>query len=226
MEISDPTATFKVWDAPLRLFHWLLALTITIAFLSSETDSPLASWHMVAGWCAAVLLVFRIVWGFIGGEHARFAVFIRPSALMAHVRELMAFRAERTVGHNPLGGMAVIVLLGLTAVVLGSGMAAAAGSMGEDLHETLAYGLLALIGIHVGAVLLMSRVTHENLIRAMVSGRKKSDLHSGAADARTSGVLAMLVGAATIVAAVIVILEVEPSAFTPQQRDAHHVERD
>jgi cytochrome b len=88
--------TLKVWDAPLRLFHWLLVLAILAAFLSSEDDSPIASWHMVAGWCAAVLLAFRLVWGLVGGEHARFARFIKPTAIGSHVRELFAGRPEQS----------------------------------------------------------------------------------------------------------------------------------
>jgi hypothetical protein len=75
--------TFRVWDAPLRLFHWVLVAAIAVAFLSSEEDSPIAAWHMTAGWISAVLLVFRLVWGFVGGEHARFADFLRPSGLLS-----------------------------------------------------------------------------------------------------------------------------------------------
>src|SRR3546814_1430184 len=80
--------SFWVWDAPLRLFHWLLVAAITIAFLSSEGDCGIADWHMAAGWTAAVLLVFRLVWGFIGGEHARFDTFVRTSRSEEHKSEL------------------------------------------------------------------------------------------------------------------------------------------
>src|SRR3546814_4168784 len=95
--------SFRVWDAPLRLFHWLLVAAITIAFLSSEGDSGIADWHMAAGWTAAVLLVFRLVWGFIGGEHVRRANFVRPSRLLYHVRELVTGHPQRKNGQNPLG---------------------------------------------------------------------------------------------------------------------------
>ncbi|ABQ70062.1 MULTISPECIES: cytochrome b/b6 domain-containing protein [Sphingomonadales] len=222
MAHSDRAETFKVWDAPLRLFHWLLVAAITIAFLSSESDSPIAAWHMVAGWSAAVLIAFRLIWGLVGGEHARFVDFIRPSAIAGHIRELLAGRPERAIGHNPLGAIAVIALIGLTGVVLWSGIAVAAGGMDEDLHEALAYGLLALIGIHVGAVLLMSAVTRENLVRAMIGGRKKRALHPGAQDARAPGIFAMLLGVVAIVLTSIAILKMEPMAFSPQHREAHH----
>lgn len=229
MAVSDRTATIKVWDAPLRLFHWLLVLAIAVAFLSSEGDSPIAGWHMVAGWCAAVLLAFRLVWGLIGGEHARFADFVRPAALASHIRGLLAGHPERTAGHNPLGAIAVIALLGLTGIVLWSGVAVAWGGLDDNLHEALAYGLLALIGIHVGAVLLMSLLTRENLVRAMASGRKKACLHPGIRDARAPGGFALGLGALAIILAIAAVLKLDPLAFSPQQRDAHpetHAERD
>lgn len=222
MTSFDQTGTLKVWDAPLRLFHWLLVVAITVAFLSSESDSPIAAWHMVAGWCAAVLLAFRLVWGLIGGEHARFAHFIRPSAIAAHVRGLLAARPERTAGHNPLGGVAVVALLGLTAIVLWSGITVAANGLDKDVHEALAYGLLALIGVHIGAVFLVSYLTRENLVRAMLTGRKKAGLHRGARDAQAPGALGLLLGGGAIILAVILILRSEPDAFTPHMRAGAH----
>ncbi|MEL4428059.1 cytochrome b/b6 domain-containing protein, partial [Shewanella indica] len=87
---QSPNSTITVWDLPLRLFHWLLAGSIAVAFLSSEDDSPLAAWHIAAGWVAAVLVVFRLVWGIVGSEHARFASFVRPSRAFAHLRDLAA----------------------------------------------------------------------------------------------------------------------------------------
>src|SRR3546814_14016620 len=102
--------SFRVWDAPLRLFHWLLVAAITIAFLSSEGDSGIADWHMAAGWTAAVLLVFRLVWGFIGGEHARFANFVRPSRLLSHFLDLLTGHPQSTIGPHPQGAPAVLAL--------------------------------------------------------------------------------------------------------------------
>jgi cytochrome b len=229
MAIPDNTDSIKVWDAPLRLFHWLLVVAITVAFLSSEGDSPIAPWHMVAGWCAAVLLAFRLVWGLVGGEHARFANFVRPSAIGSHLRDLLAARPERSVGHNPLGAIAVIALLGLTGIVLWSGIAVATGGMDEDMHEALAYGLLALIGIHVGAVLLMSVLTRENLVRAMIGGSKQRSRHPVARNARRPGLFAFGLSAITIIAATGTILKFDPMAFTPQQRNVgqeSHADRD
>lgn len=220
--------TFRVWDAPLRLFHWILVAAITVAFLSSEGDSPIAAWHMAAGWIAAVLLVFRLVWGFIGGEHARFADFLRPSGLFSHIRELMTGHPERTIGHNPLGALAVVALLVVIGAVLWTGIQVDAGQADEDLHETLAYGLLALIGIHVAAVILMSVLTRENLARAMVTGRKSLEQHPGAHDARGPGAMAVLLAAAVIVATAFGVLRYDPAAFGPHAsgaaKEGHEIE--
>src|SRR3546814_1827435 len=100
---------------------------------------------MASGWTAAVLLVFRLVWGFIGGEHARFANFVRPSRLLSHVRELVTGHPQRTIGHNPLGALAVLAMPIATGAVLWTGIQVDAGQADEDLHEAIAYGLLALI---------------------------------------------------------------------------------
>src|SRR3546814_19858019 len=148
--------SFRVWDAPLRLFHWLLVAAITIAFLSSEGDSGIADWHMAAGWTAAVLLVFRLVWGFIGGEHARFANFVRPSRLLSHVRELVTGHPQRTIGHDPLGALAVLALLIATVAVLWPAIQVDAGPSEEDFQEAIASGRRALMVIHVVSEGLLS----------------------------------------------------------------------
>jgi cytochrome b len=208
--------SLKVWDVPLRLFHWLLVAAITVAFLSSEGDSPIAAWHIAAGWAAAVLIVFRLVWGFIGGEHARFVNFVRPSRIAGHIRSLLSRDPEHSVGHNPLGALAVLALLAGVAAVLWTGIQLDAGRGSEDLHEALAYGLLVLIGIHVAAVIAMSILARENLVQAMITGRKRASLHAGARNARAPGPMALLVGGAVIAATVVAILRFDAAAFGPR----------
>lgn len=105
--------TLKVWDLPTRAFHWLLVASIAIAFLSSEEDFGLADWHQAAGWVAGVLIVFRVVWGLVGGEHARFGDFVRPDRIGGHIQGLIQRRPSSELGHNPLGGLAVLGLLAL-----------------------------------------------------------------------------------------------------------------
>ena len=105
----------KVWDLPLRLFHWTLVLAIALALLSSEEGSGLNNWHVLSGWVAGLLIVFRLIWGVVGGEHSRFSDFIRPSRIGRHVSGLVGGRREPSLGHNPLGAVAVVVLLAFVA---------------------------------------------------------------------------------------------------------------
>ena len=192
--------SIRVWDLPLRLFHWLLVAAVTLAFLSSEEDGALAPWHVPVGWAIAVLLAFRLTWGFVGGEHARFAEFVKPSALGAHVRGLLRGQPDASPGHNALGAFSVLLLLALVAATVWTG----AVGVDEEIHELIAYSLLALVALHVAAVIVMSLLTRENLVRAMVTGRKRRDRHPGGRDARASGwsglALSLLVAAAAVAA--------------------------
>lgn len=218
--ISSPpaSATFTVWDLPLRLFHWALVAAIAIAFLSSDDDSALAGWHIVAGWVVAVLIVFRLVWGFVGGEYARFTSFIRPLHVVSHLRGLASGRAERAVGHNPAGGMAVLLMIGGIAAVVATGWIALKGGE-EDLHEVIAWSLLGLVGVHVSAVIATSILSRENLVRAMVTGQKKTADHPGIRAVRRAGPAAFLVALAVSGAAVAGIHTVDPKAFSLQPRE-------
>jgi len=201
----------KVWDVPLRLFHWTLVIAIAVAFLSSEEDSALNDWHVLSGWVAAVLIVFRLVWGFIGGEHSRFSDFVRPSGIPHHVVSLFRGQREPTLGHNPLGGVAVVVLLALTAITVWTG--AFGGDAAEELHEVIAWMLLAMIALHVVAVILMSVLEKENLARAMVTGDKPAARHPGAVDAKLPSPLAWVLGAVVVGATSYLIIQYDPDAF-------------
>lgn len=205
-----------VWDLPLRLFHWTLVIAIAVAFLSSEEDSALNQWHVLSGWIVAVLIVFRLVWGFVGGEHSRFADFIRPSRVRHHIAGLLGGEREPSLGHNPLGALAVVVLL----VLAGGTVWAGAFGGGEDLHELLAWTLLAFVGVHVAAVIVMSMLERENLVRAMVTGRKPAIRHPGAEDAWRPSAIGALVAAAAVAGTIYAILQYDPQAFTPRSAEA------
>jgi len=208
-----------VWDWPLRAFHWLLVIAIAIAFLSSEEDSALNQWHVLAGWIAGLLLVFRLVWGFAGGEHSRFSDFIRPSAIPGHISELRTGRVHPSPGHNPLGGAAVVVLLGLIAVTVWTG--AFGGGAAEDLHEVVAWTLLAAVAIHVVAVLAMSMLQRENLVGAMVTGRKASDRHPGAVNAKRPRAAGIILTVGVLAAAIYGVLRYDPQAFSLRTSEAY-----
>lgn len=195
MNASPRRAGTPVWDVSVRLFHWSLAGLFALCYLTGGHDRWFAI-HRAAGIGIIVLIVYRLVWGFVGSHHARFANFLRgPAAALEHVRDLVRRRPGHTLGHNPLGGYGVVVLIVLCLVQTVSGLFAA----GIDQNGPLAYLmpdgvsawladvhafnlnlLIAMVGIHVGAVIVTSLLTRDNLIRAMLTGRKHVPAASGA----------------------------------------------
>lgn len=181
-----------VWDRFVRLFHWSLVSAIAISAGSGFLgDSTWIDIHVWAGAAALALVVARVIWGFLGTTHARFADFIPGwRAVRAHLSSLATGKAERHRGHDPLGGamilalLAVIVAVTITGVVtfggvLKSGPLAFATSYAigwdaREVHELLAIGLLVLIGLHVAGAIFESWRTRENLVNAMVDGRKEA----------------------------------------------------
>jgi cytochrome b len=208
----------KVWDLPLRLFHWALVIAIAIAFLSAEEDSALNEWHVLSGWIAGVLIVFRVVWGFVGGEHSRFSDFVHPSRIPDHVSDLLRGRAEATLGHNPLGAMSVLLLLVLIAATVWTG--AFGGESVEDLHEIIGWTLLAIVALHVAAVIVMSVLQRENLARAMVTGDKPAARHVGAVDSRPPSLIGIILALLVVIGCVYAVLEYDPQAFTLRSAEA------
>ena len=171
-----------VWDAPVRVFHWLMVLCFAGAYLSAESERW-ALLHITLGYTMAGLVMFRLMWGLVGTRHARFANFVRgPRAVAAYVMSLRSGRPEHHVGHNPAGAVAVVVLLALTAVTALSGWATYAELAGDwmgELHEAVANLMLAVVLVHVAGVVVSSRLHHENLVRAMVTGRKAGGTFDG-----------------------------------------------
>ncbi len=164
-----------VWDAPVRAFHWLMVLAFAGAWLTAESER----WrlvHVTLGYTMAGLVAFRLAWGAIGTRYARFSSFVRgPRAVARYVRSLLHGRPEHHVGHNPAGAVAIVALLALTALVAASGWATyndLGGGWLEEIHEAIANAMLAVVGVHVAGVALGSLLHRENLVAAMVSGRK------------------------------------------------------
>lgn len=214
----------KVWDLPLRLFHWALVIAIAVAFLSSEEESALNEWHVMSGWIAAALIIFRLAWGFIGGEHSRFSDFIRPSRIGHHISMVAKGQRDPTLGHNPLGALAVLILLALTAITVWTG--AFGGEAAAELHEVIAWVLLAMVAVHIIAVIVMSIFERENLVRAMITGDKPGAHHPGARDARAPSVVAVAIAAAIVAATAYLILRYDPDAFTLRSAESFEHRRE
>lgn len=179
-----------VWDPFVRLFHWSLAGAVLAAAVTGYLLG--ATWidiHVWAGTAMAALVAARIVWGFAGGSYARFSGFVpSPRAVLDHLRHLAAGRAGRHLGHNPLGALMVLALLAAAAGLAATGVVAlggmlksgplafattfATGRTARALHELLAALLLGLIGLHVAGAIFESLRTRDNLVRAMLTGRK------------------------------------------------------
>ena len=198
----------RVWDLPIRLFHWLLVASITFAYVSGTLGGNLIDWHGRAGFFIVGLVVFRIVWGFIGTPTARFATFVRgPAAIRAYLRG-----EWRGLGHNPIGALSVLGLLALVGVQAATGLftnddiayqGPLADIVGKDLsdnfhgwHAWLQNGLLALVVLHVGAIAFYLRVKKENLVKPMITGWKDN---AQGESARGGGIVAFAV--AVVVAA-------------------------
>jgi cytochrome b len=179
----------RVWDISVRIFHWLLVSAFAVAYITEEDFLDLHTW---AGYLIMGLLAYRLVWGLIGPQYARFSDFVyAPGKVLQHLKDTLRFKAPRYLGHNPAGGAMIIALLlsliftTVTGVaLLGAdehagplaGLMAGSGEWVEDaleeVHEFFANFTLFLVFIHVGGVLWESFVHGENLPRSMFTGRK------------------------------------------------------
>lgn len=177
-----------VWDPLIRIFHWSLAGFFLIAYV---TEDELLTVHVYAGYAVAGLIVFRLIWGLIGSRHARFSDFVTgPAELLRYLRQLITGGAPRYLGHNPAGAAMIIALMiGLaltaftgTAMIAGEGSGPLAGTVFanlsgealEDVHEFLANLTLFLVVLHVVGVVVSSLLHRENLVKAMLTGRKRA----------------------------------------------------
>lgn len=174
----------RVWDPLVRIGHWLLAAAFVVGYASGDDAPPM---HVYAGYMVLGVILFRVIWGFIGTPHARFSDFVRPwGEVREHLASVMRLSPKSSVGHNPAGGWMVILLLvmllatslsGAGLWILGEGSVLGEGL--EEAHEFLANTTLLLVVIHVGGVLVESLLSGENLIKAMLTGRKPAAPSAG-----------------------------------------------
>ncbi len=168
----------SVWDAPVRVFHWLMVFCFFGAYVTAESER-LRLVHNTLGYTMAGLVAFRLLWGFFGTRHARFADFVRgPQAVRSYVGSMRRGAPEHYTGHNPAGALAIVALLGLTALVALTGwgsdndLGGRVGKVLARLHEPLAHLMLFVVLFHVAGVVVGSLLHRENLVSGMIGGRK------------------------------------------------------
>jgi cytochrome b len=211
----------RVWDAPVRVFHWVLVALVLTSWVTSEIGGNAMTYHMWSGYTILALVLFRIAWGFVGSTHARFGSFVKgPGAVMRYAAGLTKAGSARFLGHNPLGGWSVLLMLasillqastGLfanddiaTEGPLASRVSGATSSLLTTIHRINFYVLLALICLHLAAILYYLLVKRENLIGAMITGRKHVETTVGEPTIASSWLAFVLLVAAGGVVALVV----------------------
>jgi len=220
-ESRDPgVAARLVWDLPLRVAHWMLACTVPGAWITHYAGTRWFAWHRTLGYATLVLVAFRIVWGFVGPRHARFAAFVRgPRSVLDYLR---SWPPRATTGHNPLGALSVLAMLAALLLQAATGLfandeiasagplygwiAPATSNRITGLHEANSYLLMALIALHLVAIAWYGRVLGRPLVRAMITGRKPaSEVGAGEAVRGSRTLLALAIVVALVVALVLMV---------------------
>ncbi len=175
----------QVWDWPIRVFHWVLVLAVITLFVTGKLGGNWLEWHKRAGFLVIGLIVFRLLWGFVGGYHARFANFVRgPKAILDYIRG----KSGESAGHNPLGALSVLAMLAVLAFQAGSGLFANddimlegpyASLVGKEvsdaltrLHKLNSWLIVGLVSLHIAAIAFYFFRKKTNLIMPMLTGRK------------------------------------------------------
>ncbi len=181
------SSTVKAWDPLVRVFHWSLVFLFLLAFI---TEDDWLNLHVQAGYAIAFLIGFRLLWGLVGTRNARFISFVKsPKVMLTYFKGMLSRKTPHYLGHNPLGAAMVIALLlgivfvSITGIALiahegngplaGTFFATLGGDWMEDAHEFFAHFTLLMVIIHVSGVVVSSFLEGENLVKAMVTGRKK-----------------------------------------------------
>lgn len=213
---SSERPSVQVWDLPLRIFHWALVLLVVSQVATAWIGGNALEYHALGGYAILALVLFRLLWGFLGGTHARFADFVRgPASVLTYAKALWSGAAAGHRGHNPLGGWSVIAMLASLLVQACTGLFANDDVMMEGplvkhvsgriseiataIHDVNAVILMALISLHILAVLFYLFGKRQNLILPMINGRKSSGVNSDATGGGAGLAALLLAGAAVIV---------------------------
>jgi cytochrome b len=221
--MASSTTSVRVWDLPTRLFHWLLLAAVVGLVITGSVGGGLMVWHFRLGYTIMALLLFRIIWGLVGGRWSRFASFVRgPGTIVRYLRGQSRPEEHAEVGHNPLGALSVLGLLGVLVLQVACGLVADdeianVGPLNRFVSSELASWatswhkgpgkllLLVLVGLHVAAILFYKLAKRLDLIGPMVRGDKPLPADTPASrDDLATRVLALVVFAACAAAAVVV----------------------
>jgi cytochrome b len=187
---SSTTLDIRVWEWPVRAFHWGIVVLLVALVVTAKLGGSWMDWHMRAGYAMLTLVLFRVLWGFVGGPHARFASFVRgPGAVLRYARSLVQGTKEEHVGHNPLGGWSIVLLLLALLTQAATGLFAnddissdgpLVKFVTKDLSDTITsfhrrhvWWIFALVAVHLTEVFTYLFAFKENLVHAMVTGRKR-----------------------------------------------------
>ena len=169
--------TVIVWDPLVRVFHWSLVLSFVVAWLSADDWMDLHHW---AGYAASALILFRVAWGLAGSHYARFKQFVkRPTVTLSYLSTMAKRREQRYIGHNPAGALMIVCLIVLVSMTSLTGWMYTLDAFWgvawvEETHEIFANLMLAMVIAHVLGVIYASVRHHENLVRSMLSGKKRA----------------------------------------------------
>lgn len=171
-----------VWDLPTRTFHWLQALSFVGAYLTAESEKT-RDIHVALGYILFGLIVFRLLWGFIGTRYAKFSSFLfKPSEIIAYMLSIFKGKSAHFVGHNPVGSVAIWLLLGLGLTLGVTGVMLLQDDVADvvvDIHAYVTDAMLVVIFLHLVGVFMSSFLHKENLVRAMITGFKPAESGQG-----------------------------------------------
>jgi len=177
-----------VWDLPTRVMHWTMALSFLGAFLTAESERY-RDVHVMLGYTLLGVIGFRVLWGVIGTRYARFKSFLfGPRAVMSYLMSLVRCKPQHYVGHNPAGSVAIYLLLALGLLAGATGYAAyndLGGKALSELHEGVANFMLTVVIVHIAGVIVSTFLHRENLVGAMITGRKPGESRQGIRYAHT-----------------------------------------
>ena len=190
------TQRILVWDLPTRIFHWTLALSFAGAFATCESER-LCDIHILCGYTVLGMIAFRLIWGLVGSRYSRFAEFVHsPACVIRYLAHEVRGNQQYIIGHNPAGSVAILMLLLLGIASSTSGWVVYEGIGGdwaEELHEFTSNAMLAVVLVHIAGVLVTSYLHGENLIGAMITGRKRGNANQAITGSYTLIAILLLV---------------------------------